>query len=73
LIPKSRLDFVSRALSGATSHEEIDDYIEQLNVNPGGLALHEHLALGRVEYAIWLPALEQLGTFLARRKVTVST
>jgi hypothetical protein len=61
-------NFVSLALAGKVSADEIDDYVDKWHNSPSGLELHEYMGITRDEYAIWLGSPEELASILTMRK-----
>lgn len=57
--------FVALAVSGQTSPDTIDDFIDRWHENPEGLPLHAYLGFERDEYAMWLRDPDALPAILA--------
>jgi len=60
--------FVSLAISGHATVEQIDDYVDRWHSEPGNLSLHEFLGMSRDEYALWVRSPDMLGAILTSRK-----
>ena len=63
-----RVDFMSLAVAGQTTIDQIDDYVDGWHADPSGVALHEYLGMSRDEYALWLSSPDLLPVILANRK-----
>jgi len=46
--------FIELILSGKTSVEKIDDFIDEWHENPSELSLSQFLGLTEEEYAVWV-------------------
>jgi len=66
-------NFISLALAGKVTPDQIDDYVGKWHDNSSGLALHEYLGLTCEEYGVWLSNPDQLLEILANRKSNLST
>jgi hypothetical protein len=60
--------FVSLAISGHATADQIDDYVDRWHSEPGNLSLHEFLGMSRDEYALWVRSPDMLGAILTSRK-----
>jgi hypothetical protein len=61
--------FVSLAMSGYATADQIDHYVDRWHSEPGNLSLHEFLGMSRDEYALWVRSPDMLGAILTSRKV----
>jgi len=65
-------NFISLALAGKVTPDQIDDYVGKWHDSSSDLALHEYLGLTREEYGLWLGDPDQLSSIIANRKLSLS-
>jgi hypothetical protein len=65
-------NFISLALAGKVTPDQIDDYVGKWHDSSSRLELHEYLGLTREEYGLWLGDPDQLLAILANRKSDIS-
>ena len=64
-----RRTFLSFALAGEVTTDEIDNYIDQWHDNPIGLSLHDYLGMDREEFGLWLDSPDLLPLIITSRKL----
>jgi len=62
-------DFVSLALAGKVTIDQIDDYVSGWHAGDSDLELHDYLGLTRDEYALWMASADMLSVIIASRKL----
>lgn len=64
--------FIEMVLDGASSIDDVDDFVERWHESDSSMSLHEYLGMSWDDYALWVGGADELEAIIARRRSAIT-